>query len=76
MQIRSTSSAICARTEEEAGIELRWVPLDDVVDAVLSRDLQNSILAIAALSAAAGKARGWSTLADPNSPWPRHPLHR
>jgi 8-oxo-dGTP pyrophosphatase MutT (NUDIX family) len=65
-----------ARTEEEAGIELRWVPLDDVVDAVLSRDLQNSILAIAALSAAAGRTRGWSTLGDPNAPWPRHPLER
>ena len=65
-----------ARTEEEAGIELRWVPLDDVVDGVLSRDLQNSILAIAALSAAAGRARAWSTLGDPNAPWPRHPLER
>lgn len=64
------------RTEEEAGIEVRWVPLDDVVDAVLSRDLQNSILAIAALSAAAGRARGWSTLGDPNAPWPRHPSER
>lgn len=64
------------RTEEEAGIEVRWVPLDDVVDAVLSRDLQNSILAIAALSAAAGRARGWSTLGDPNVPWPRHPSER
>ena len=72
----SAAPDVFARTEEEAGIELRWVPLDDVVDAVLSRDLQNSILAIAALSAAAGKARGWSTLGDPNSPWPRHPLHR
>ena len=65
-----------ARTEEEAGIELRWVPLDDVVDGVLSRDVQNSILAIAALSAAAGRSRGWSTLGDPNAPWPRHPLER
>ncbi|CAN5197537.1 NUDIX hydrolase [soil metagenome] len=64
------------RAEEEAGIELRWVPLDDVVDGVLARDLQNSILAIAALSAAAGRDRGWSTLGDPNAPWPRHPLER
>ena len=62
-----------ARTEEEAGIELRWVPLDDVVDAVLSRDLQNSILAIAVLLAAAARARGWHTLGDPHSPWTRHP---
>lgn len=64
------------RTEEEAGIEKRWVALDDVVDAVLSRDLQNSILAIAALSAQAGRARGWTTLGDPSAPWPRHPSTR
>jgi ADP-ribose pyrophosphatase len=64
------------RTEEEAGIELRWVPLDEVVDAVLSRELQNSILAIAALSAQAGLARGWETLAAADSLWPRHPLER
>jgi len=72
----SAAPEVFARTEEEAGIELRWVPLDDVVDGVLSRDLQNSILAIAVLSAAAGRARGWSTLGDPNAPWPRHPQHR
>jgi 8-oxo-dGTP pyrophosphatase MutT (NUDIX family) len=72
----SAAPEVFARTEEEAGIELRWVPLDEVVDSVLSRDVQNSILAIAALSAAAGRDRGWSTLADPNAPWPRHPLQR
>jgi len=72
----SAAPEVFSRTEEEAGIELRWVPLDDVVDAVLSRDLQNSILAIAALSAAAGRARGWSTLGRANAPWPRHPLER
>jgi 8-oxo-dGTP pyrophosphatase MutT (NUDIX family) len=64
------------RTEEEAEIEKRWVPLDEVVDAVLSRDLQNSILMIAALSAQASRARGWTTLGDPNAAWPRHPLER
>lgn len=64
------------RTEEEAGIELRWVPLDDAVDAVLSRSLQNSILAIAVLSAAAARNRGWATLAPADSPWLRHPSAR
>ena len=72
----SAAPEVFARIEEEAGIEVRWVPLDDVVDGVLSRDQQNSILAIAVLSAAAGRARGWSTLGDPNAPWPRHPQHR
>ena len=72
----SAAPEVFDRYDEEAGIEVRWVPLDDVVDGVLSRDLQNSILINAALSAAAGRARGWSTLGDPNAPWPRHPLQR
>ena len=75
---RGTSAApdVFTRTEEEAGIELRWVPLDEVVDAVLARDAQNSILAIAALSAQASRSRGWQTLADANEPWTRHPALR
>ena len=72
----SAAPQVFDRTEEEAGIELLWVPLDDVVDAVLSRELQNSILAIAALSAQAGRARGWTTLGDPSAAWPRRPSGR
>jgi ADP-ribose pyrophosphatase len=72
----SAAPEVYARTEEEAEIELRWVPLDDVVEGILSRDLQNSILAIGALSAQAARAGGWATLAPAESPWPRHPLER
>jgi 8-oxo-dGTP pyrophosphatase MutT (NUDIX family) len=72
----SAAHEVYGRTEEEAGIELRWVPLDEAVDAVLSRDLQNSILAIAVLSAQAGRARGWDTLGAADAGWPRHPLER
>ncbi len=64
------------RTEEEAEIELRWVHLDDAVEAVLARDLQNAILAIAVLSAAAGRARGWQNLGAADAVWQRHPLNR
>lgn len=72
----SAAPEVFERTEEEAGIEARWVPLDEAVDAVLARDLQNSILAIAVLSAQALQARGWEGLGDPNAAWPRHPLER
>lgn len=72
----SAAPEVFERTEEEAGIEARWVPLGEVVDAVLARDLQNSILAIAVLSAQALQARGWEGLGDPNAAWPRHPLER
>ena len=39
------------RTEEEADILVRWVPLADVIAGVLAQDLKNSILAIAVLAA-------------------------
>ena len=72
----SATEVVYERTEEEAGIEVRWVPLDEVVEAVLSRQVQNSILALSALSAAAGRARGWETLGPAEADWPRHPLAR
>ena len=72
----SASPEVFARTEEEAGIEVRWVPLDEVLDGVLSRDLQNSILMVGALMASASRARGWHTLGVADAPWPRHPLQR
>ena len=71
-------SAVAAfdRTHEEADIELRWVPLDECVDAVLARRVENPILALGVLAAHAGRARAWSTLAPADLPWPGHPLNR
>jgi ADP-ribose pyrophosphatase len=63
-----------AREDEEADIEVRWVPLDDVVDAVLARRVQSPSLTIGALAAAASQARGWSTLGPGDEPWLRHPV--
>lgn len=59
-----------ARTEEEADIELRWVPLDDAVDAVLARRLQNPSLVIAVLAAHVSRSRGWATLGKSDAAWP------
>ncbi len=72
----SAAPAAFDRTEEEAEIELRWVALDDVVDGVLARELQNSILMIAALSAHTARERGWRDLGATDEPWLRHPLER
>lgn len=72
----SAATEVFARTEEEAGIEVRWVPLDDIIDGVLSRDLQNSILMVGALMASAGRASGWRNLGPADVSWPRHPLQR
>lgn len=59
------------RTDEEADIEVRWVPLDEVVDAVLARRVHNPSLALAALAAHVSRSRGWSTLAPADAPWPQ-----
>lgn len=62
---------VFARSAEEADIEVRWVPLDEVVDAVLDRRVQNPSLVVGALAAHTSRARGWATLAPGDVPWPR-----
>ncbi len=69
-ELTATATAF-DRTEEELDIEKRWADLDDVVSATLERTIGNSILTIAALSAQASRARGWSSLGDPHTPWPK-----
>jgi len=71
----SATAKVFDRYAEEAGIELRWVPLEEAIDAVLERRIQNSILCIGLLAAQLGRDRGWSTLGDADQPWPRHPRH-
>jgi len=59
-----------AREAEEADIEVRWAPLDDVVDAVLQRRVHNPSLVLGALAAHTSRARGWASLAPADAPWP------
>jgi 8-oxo-dGDP phosphatase len=47
----SATEASYDRTEEEADIVIRWVPIEEVIAGVLAQDLKNSILAIAVLAA-------------------------
>ena len=61
------------RTEEEADMEIRWVPFADCLDAVLARRVQNPALVISVLAAFAAKERDWSSLGAADLPWPRHP---
>ena len=61
------------RVDEEADMERRWVPLDDVVAGVLARRLQSPSLAFGALAAKLSRDAGWSTLTPGDAPWPRHP---
>ena len=59
------------RYAEEADIEVRWVPLDELVDAILERRVQNPSLVVGGLAAHAARARDWGTLAPADAPWPR-----
>jgi ADP-ribose pyrophosphatase len=65
-----------ARTAEEADMLVRWVALDELVEAVRSGRVQNAATVVAALSAAFERDRGWSGLRDPEAPWDRHPSQR
>ncbi|HEX7834816.1 MAG TPA: NUDIX hydrolase [Pseudolysinimonas sp.] len=52
----SATPTVHPRTDEEAGIVLRWVALDDAVEAVLDGRLHNAILMIALLASRARRA--------------------
>lgn len=75
----SDADEVFQRTDEEAGIEVRWVDLDEAVDAVLSRQVRNGILSIAVLAAREGADRGWALLGDADQAWTgepgQHPAH-
>lgn len=61
------------RSDEEADIEVRWVPLDEVVDAVLARRVQNPSLIVGILAARVARESGWAQLGSSSEPWPGNP---
>jgi 8-oxo-dGTP pyrophosphatase MutT (NUDIX family) len=63
-----------AREDEEADIEKRWVPLDEALDAVVARRIQNPSLVVAVYAAAISRSRGWSTLGPADAAWPQRDL--
>ncbi|MBA4085542.1 MAG: ADP-ribose pyrophosphatase [Kytococcus sp.] len=65
-----------ARDGEEAHLEYRRVPLDEVAEAVLAGRVHNSTLIVAALAARVAREGGWDSLRPADSPWPEHPAHR
>jgi len=69
----SAAESTFDRTDEEADMEVRWVALDEIVDAILSRRVQNPSLIVGVLSARVARENGWSQLGAADEPWPRHP---
>lgn len=64
------------REDEEQGMQVRWVPLEEIRDAILAGHLHNPGLAVSVLAALAARERGWDTLRPADSPWPEHPAYR
>ncbi|QCB98203.1 NUDIX hydrolase [Arthrobacter sp. PAMC25564] len=64
------------RTDEEAEIELHWLPLDAAVAAVLDGRLHNPSAVVGVLAAAAARADNFEGLRPADAPWPAHPSQR
>jgi 8-oxo-dGDP phosphatase len=67
------------RFHEEAEMECRWVPLDEIVDAVLGMRLHNATLLSAVLAITARRARGDAPGLEAHPvdmPFDWHPAHR
>jgi 8-oxo-dGDP phosphatase len=64
------------RTDEEAEIELHWIPLENAVAAVLQGRLHNPSAVVGILAAAAARADDFARLRPGNAPWPAHPSQR
>ncbi|MET3974615.1 NUDIX hydrolase [Cellulosimicrobium sp. TH-20] len=58
------------REAEELDMEVRWVPLDDAVAAVLGGALHNPSAVVGILAAATSRAGGWTSLRPADAPWP------
>jgi len=62
-----------ARFDEEAAMEVRWVPLTDVVAGVQAGRLHNPTTVVGSLAAFAAQANNWASLRDAEAPWPARP---
>jgi ADP-ribose pyrophosphatase len=63
-----------AGQHEEAGMPVRWVALDDAVEAVLAGRLHNPVAVMGLLAAARARDRGFAGLRGADAPWPARQL--
>ncbi len=57
------------RHGEERDMPVEWVPLDELVEGVLSGALHNPTLVVGVLAAAAARATGWASLRELDADW-------
>ncbi|MDP9795892.1 ADP-ribose pyrophosphatase [Catenuloplanes nepalensis] len=58
------------RTDEEADIEVRWVPLSDAVAMVFAGEITNAAAVVGVLAAARARDLGWAPLRATDTPTP------
>lgn len=63
------------REGEEAEIVVRWVPLDEAIEAALTGRIHNACTVAGVLAAGAARDRDWATLRPHDAPWPEHPAY-
>lgn len=64
------------RTDEEADMEVRWVPLDEAVAGVLAGKIHNPSAVAGLLAAAAARNDGFASLRHVDTPFEAHPRLR
>ncbi len=64
------------RHGEEMGMPVRWVPIEEVRDAVLTDRVHNPSLVVGVLAALAARERGWRDLRPVDAAWPSNPRLR
>lgn len=57
------------REAEERDMEIRWVPMGDIVEGVFAGRLSSPTAVMGVLAVEAARAREWSTLRPANAPW-------
>lgn len=69
--VRAADGPRYEATEEERDMPVRWVPLDEAVDAVLAGRLHNPMAVMGLLAAARARADGFTGLRPADAPWPQ-----
>lgn len=64
------------REGEEADMPTGWVPLPDVIEAILAGRVHNGIAISAVLATELARQGNWASLRPGDAPWPAHPAYR
>ncbi len=62
-----------AHGDEEAEMQVDWVPLDEVVARAMAGELENAATVAGVLAAARARDTGWTGLRPYDAPWPARP---